>query len=273
MCTAARRWSLRAIFILSVPVLFAFAGFELAAAQVGQPEPITEEADKMHDLYLFVTVIAGIVAVAVEAALIFAIVRYRKKNDELPAQTHGNNAIEILWTAIPIVIVVILFVASFMVLVDVEDEAPPEALTIDMQGFQFQWAGTYTLKDIGPNADRAAEGAFTVRGLAGEENEPEFLIPIGEQVEFKLHSEDVIHSFYVRNFLYKLDVVPGRNNSFQVTAHTLGTFEGQCAELCGTNHALMRFTIKVVTRQEFDQWVAKNIADGQAAARQPDTAR
>jgi cytochrome c oxidase subunit 2 len=83
-------------------------------------------------------------------------------------------------------------------------------------------------------------------------------IPVGEPVEFELASADVIHSFYVRNFLYKLDVIPGRDNQFVVTAHETGTFHAQCAELCGVDHALMQFTLEVVSRAEFDQWVAEN---------------
>jgi cytochrome c oxidase subunit 2 len=83
------------------------------------------------------------------------------------------------------------------------------------------------------------------------------VIPKDEPVEFALFSEDVIHSFYVRDFLYKLDVIPGRDNRFVVTAHTEGEFHAQCAELCGLDHALMQFTLKVVSREEFDKWVAE----------------
>ncbi|HMO95461.1 MAG TPA: cytochrome c oxidase subunit II, partial [Tepidiformaceae bacterium] len=87
--------------------------------------------------------------------------------------------------------------------------------------------------------------------------EPTLVIPVGERVEFALFSPDVIHSFYIRDFLYKLDVVPGRDNRFVVTAHTTGEFFGQCAELCGLDHAFMRFRLRVVTREEFDAWVAE----------------
>jgi cytochrome c oxidase subunit 2 len=100
---------------------------------------------------------------------------------------------------------------------------------------------------------------------------PELVIPINEPVEFKLNAADVIHSFYFRNGLYKLDLIPGRENSFTIVANETGTYDGQCAELCGINHARMRFRVRVVERAEFDAWIAEmaeNSASA-AAARQP----
>jgi cytochrome c oxidase subunit 2 len=91
---------------------------------------------------------------------------------------------------------------------------------------------------------------------------------VDEPVEFRLQSNDVIHSFYIRNFLYKLDVIPGRDNRFVVTAHDTGTFHAQCAELCGLNHALMQFKLEVMTRQDFDAWVAENAPKPQQSVRQ-----
>jgi cytochrome c oxidase subunit II len=97
---------------------------------------------------------------------------------------------------------------------------------------------------------------------------------VDEPVEFVLRSTDVIHSFYFRNGLYKLDVVPGRVNTFVVTATKTGVFDGQCAELCGLNHEAMLFTLRVVTREEFDDWIAENAdipeaEDEEAAAARP----
>lgn len=135
-----------------------------------------------------------------------------------------------------------------------------------MQGFQFSWQFTYNLNDLGTKTDANAQGDFAVIGSAADI--PELVIPVNEPVEFALRSDDVIHSFYVRDFLYKLDVIPGRDNRFVVTPREVGTYHAQCAELCGVDHALMRFTLKVVSRDEFDKWVATKAAEKSAATKQ-----
>jgi cytochrome c oxidase subunit 2 len=246
----------RALVLISFALL-ALSSVSLASAQTGMPEAITDEGAKIHDLWVFTLIIALIVFFAVEGAILYALFAFRKKSDELPAQTHGSTIIEVIWTTIPVVIVIALFTYSFIVLRDIENAADEEDLTVHVQGFQFQWGFTYHMNDLGTNTqDREAEGSITILGTAAEK--PVLRIPVGEPVEFELRSTDVIHSFYVRNFLYKLDVIPGRDNQFVITAHETGTFHAQCAELCGVDHALMQFTLEVVTRAEFDQWVAEN---------------
>jgi len=265
MGNAARRWSLRTVSIVSLVILFTLITATSAFADAsGQPGGITKEAEDMHQLYLLVLAMALVVFVIVEAALVFVILRYRKKSDQLPEQTHGNNVLEVVWTSIPIIIVLILFVFSFVTLTKVDKEAKPENLTVDVQGFQFQWQFTYRQNDLGPGSDPKATGEVVILGTG--KDEPTLVIPVNEPVEFRLHSNDVIHSFYVRDFLYKLDVVPGRDNSFKVTAKEIGTFDGQCAELCGINHSLMRFHLKVVERADFDKFIADQSAGSKKAA-------
>jgi len=261
MGIAARRWSLRTVAIFAVLLLLTLVTTATAFADAsGQPSGITDEARDMHDLYIIVLVLAVVVFVAVEAALVFIIFRYRRRSadEPLPPQTHGNNLLEIVWTTIPIVIVMILFVFSFITLVDVEDEADPIDLTVEVQGFQFSWQFTYNLNDLGPGSNPDDDRKVVVTGTAAEE--PTLVIPVNEPVEFALSSTDVIHSFYVRDFLYKLDVIPGRDNRFKVTAREIGTYDAQCAELCGLNHALMRFHVRVVSRADFDKFIAEQTA-------------
>jgi len=256
----------RAVLLLTV-ALTALASVSLAAAQAGTPDPITREGDRIGELWVFTLIVAAIVFFAVEGALVWAIIRYRKKSDELPKQTHGSTIVEFIWTGIPVLIVIALFTYSIIVLRDIENAAEPADLTVSVTGFQFQWQFEYNLNDLGINSDQAAEGTITILGTAAQE--PTLVIPVDEPVEFALFSPDVIHSFYIRDFLYKLDVVPGRDNRFVVTAHTTGEFFGQCAELCGLNHALMRFRLRVVTREEFDAWVLENTPEPEQAVAAP----
>lgn len=266
--TGMRRHSRRFVLLLTVALL-ALASISAASAQVGTPKPITDEAKKIEDLWIFTLVIAAVVFVAVEGVLVYVLFRFRKRNDELPAQTHGSTVLEFVWTGIPVLIVIALFTYSFIVLRDVENEAAAEDMTIEVNGFQFQWEFTYQLNDLGVNTDPASEGVINIIGTAADE--PTLVIPIDEPIEFRLLSNDVIHSFYIRDFLYKLDVVPGRDNRFVITARETGEYFGQCAELCGLNHALMRFKLKVVTRDEFDLWVAEQTGgEGASAVRRAD---
>ena len=247
--------SRRALVFLAVALL-AIATVSAASAQSAQPGGITDEAHKMHNLYVFTLSIAAVVFVLVEGAIIWCIFRYRKRGDDIPTQTHGSTLLEVVWTAIPVLITVSIFTYSFIVLRQVENKAPDADLTVHVQGFQFQWGFTYDMNDLGKNTeDRNATGQIVITGTAAQI--PTLVVPVDEPVEFTLASNDVIHSFYVRDFLYKLDVVPGRDNRFVVTPREIGEFHAQCAELCGLDHALMRFTLKVVSRDDFDKWVSE----------------
>ena len=259
----------RSLVLASVLVLnLVFLQSAFADSAWGSPKGITDEAKDIHNLYLLVLALGFLVFLVVEGGLLWILFRYRRKSpDELPRQTHGSTTLELIWTGIPVLIVVTLFTTSFIVYQDVREDPSdnPEYLTVDVTGFQFQWQFDYALNDLGEGSDPNAEGNISIIGTA--ENEPELVIPVDEPIEFKLISNDVIHSFYVVDFNYKLDVIPGQDNRFKVTARETGVFHGQCAELCGVNHALMRFTIRVVERAEFDDWVAEQSGGG-ASVRQ-----
>jgi len=139
-------------------------------------------------------------------------------------------------------------------------------MTVEVTGFQYQWQFVYNVNDLGPGSDASSDEQIVLLGTPA--NEPTLVLPVNERIEFKLISNDVIHSFYIPEFLYKLDVIPGRDNRFVVTTRETGTFSGQCAELCGVDHALMRFTVEVVERDEFDAWVAEQLGNG-SAVREP----
>jgi cytochrome c oxidase subunit 2 len=235
----------------------------VASAQTGMPGGATDEAHDIHDLYVFVLTLALVVFVIVEAVLIFCIVRFRKKDDALPRQVHGSNALELAWTGIPVLIVASIFVFSFITLDRIENDAEPEDLTVEVTGFQWQWQFVYHLNDLGPGSNPDDEGVITILGTPDEE--PTLVLPVDEVIELKLIGADVIHSFYVRDFLYKLDLIPGRDNRFTVTARDTGVFEAQCAEYCGTDHAFMRFHVEIMTRADFDAWVQEQTSAADTA--------
>jgi cytochrome c oxidase subunit 2 len=219
-------------------------------------EPVSQQGQYVFDFYPVIFWIAVGVFILVEGLLLWTVLRYRRKptDTELPAQTHGHTGLEIIWTLIPAIIVTALFAFTVDTLGMVEvantgnDSGDTAALTIDVTGFQWQWTFEYPEQGI----------SLTGTGREG----PVMALPVGETVRIRLHSADtdVIHSFYVPQFLYKKDVIPGRVNEFEVVIQQVGTYAGQCAEFCGFGHADMHFSVEAMTPADFDAWVAQQQA-------------
>ena len=327
----------------------------VAGAQVFPPEAKSEQGDDIRALYMIVFVVAAVVFVAVEAAIIYIVLRYRRRGDALPKQTHGNQLVEVIWTATPAAIVITLFVVTFMVLDDIESSPPEDERveTVDVLGRQWTWAFRYserldvtvaeavaegavssvlTVSDAGAfqglapfstvirldvehmrvtaidggaiTVDRAVDGTVaeqhdagtpidlifdgtetavepgrldslvSVDPATGEEvirPTPIVTVPTDITVRFNLASHDVIHSFYTPQFLYKLDVVPGRVQSMWINVTEAGLYEGQCAEFCGRDHARMIFTVRALEPDEYEAWRLERLAAALGAAPPPVT--
>lgn len=239
-----------------VILLIAIVGLVLwspAGRALYPPEPVTEEARLISNLYDIVFALAVVIFVAVEGLIVWSILRYRRRpgDVDLPPQTHGNNMVEVLWTLIPTVIVLFLFAISWDTLQKVDAiSAPAERdLQVNVLAGQFQWqfeyldaAGNHLATETVP--DQAKGGGMAV--------------PVGKNVYITLISGDVIHAFYVPHFLFKRDVVPGQNNHFEfkLDEDEAGqVFHGQCAELCGTGHRVMLFDVLAMAPADFDAWL------------------
>ena len=189
-------------------------------------------------LYWIILIMALVVFVLVEGALIWILVRDRKRDgdEELPPQLHGNTRLEITWTAIPILLTIALFIMTIQTASAV---AAPSQLKTDLNlrvvGHRWWWEFDYP--DL---------GIATANELH---------IPAGTTVQVSLESVDVIHSFWVPELSGKTDVIPGQHNTMWLRGDQPGAYLGQCAEFCGTQHALMRFRVFVDTQDDFDAWV------------------
>jgi cytochrome c oxidase subunit 2 len=208
------------------------------------PTPVTVEAGSVQTLYDVFLVAAAVVFVIVAGLIGWSIVRYRDQGDgELPVQTSSNLTVEIIWWALPTLLVIGLFVLSAQVLGKVDHTVPDPQVSVKVEGFQWQWRFTYEGQNV------------VITGTPG--NHPELVLPVGEPVHFDLQSDDVIHSFYIPAFLFKRDVIPGVHNQFDLTIDQAGTYSGQCAEFCGLYHDEMLFSIRAVPPAEFASWLAK----------------
>lgn len=229
------------------------------------PEAVTDRGVAIRELYTIVFVIAVVIFFVVEGLIIWTVLRYRRKpgDDTLPPQTHGNNVAEIVWTVVPTIIVAFLFVVSWQTLNTVEAvSANPETRIRAVAG-QFQWTFDY-LDETGENV---VYSQLLPTGEAGG-----MVVPAGRTVLLSLESPDVLHAFYVPQFLFKRDVVPGRVNTFEFTVDERfagQTFSGQCAELCGSGHRVMLFDVHAYTPAEFDTWLAAKVEEANATPTPP----
>jgi len=222
-------------------------------------QPVTEAGEATQRLYGLTFVIAVIVFVLVEGLLIWITLRYRQRptDDELPTQTHGSNPLEILWTIVPAITVSALFIAALVTLnEETEARAATPDVVVDVTAFRWQWTFKY--------ADEGVE--LTGQGSEG----PVMGLPINESVRIRLAATDVIHSFYVPEFLYKLDAVPGRTNEFDVVVKSAGTYTGQCAEFCGLNHYQMAFKVQAMERPDYEAWLVDQRTGAPGASVPPD---
>jgi cytochrome c oxidase subunit 2 len=235
---APHRWRTALVRLLAVglPAI-------LPAGCIFPPEPATTEADEVRTLFLVIFFLGAAVFVGVEGFLIYAVVRYRRRDDRLPVQYHGNTKVEIVWTVIPTVIVLILFVTSMFTLGNISARSD-DPVVIEVEGQQFSWSFHY-------------DNGVTV--TANPPDPPAMVVPAGEPVRLILRSDDVIHSFFVPAFLVKTDVIPfGQGqapNELEFTVKDPGVYRGQCAEFCGDLHADMTFTVDARTAADYATWL------------------
>ncbi|HEV7810693.1 MAG TPA: cytochrome c oxidase subunit II, partial [Candidatus Limnocylindrales bacterium] len=203
-------------------------------------------------------VIAAIIVGGLVWTLItIALLRYRRRpGDEatVPPQIGHITWLEVLWTAVPIVTILILFGLTLSTLGKVDAQAATR-VTVDVTGFRWQWRFDY-------------EGT-PVSIVGGPETSPEMVVPVGEPIHIVLNAADVDHSFYVPAFLFKRDAIPGKPNAFDLTITEPGVYSGQCAEFCGVFHARMTLTVRAVSRPEFDAWLVQQQSGVPSAAASP----
>lgn len=190
----------------------------------------------------------------VELGLLFMIVRFRKRkgHEALPKQIHGNNALEIGWTVAPALLLAafVPFVVAGIVKLG---DPPADSVVIEVYSSRFSWLFEYP----GPDGEPVAGDATTP-----DVYDPGLYIPVDRNVELRLHSTDVIHSFWVPKLAGKTDVVPGRANRMWLKGEKIGVYAGQCAEFCGLSHALMRFNVHVVSQETYDRYVGCLVEPG-----------
>jgi cytochrome c oxidase subunit 2 len=248
---------------------FSTAMLSFAVSASAQPVPwqmgLQAAADeRMRDiigLHTFVLYIITAVSLFVLALLVWIAVRFNAKANPTPSATTHNTTLEVLWTVVPVLILVAIAIPSFRLLY-FEDVIPPSDMTVKAIGKQWFW--TYEYPDNGNFtfdaqlvADRRSQPTVPdgPPRLLGTSNH--VVVPVGKTVRLITTGADVIHSWSIPAFGVKIDAVPGRINQSWFKADQEGTYYGQCSELCGARHAFMPITVDVVSQEKFDMWVAE----------------
>lgn len=218
----------------------------------GWPEGVTDQATQMRELWTGSVIAALIVGFLVWGLILYSVVAHRKRSDELPRQTAYNLPLEIAYTIAPFLIIAALFFFTVVVQNDVRKRSPNPDETIAVNAFKWNWQFVYP--------ETTGTDGEPVNTIGTSTEIPILVLPTDRTIRFEVASADVIHSFWVPEFLFKLDVIPGnengRNNVFEVTVREEGAYVGRCAELCGTYHAYMNFEVRAVSGDDYEAYLA-----------------
>jgi len=251
----------RLALVLAPLLLFVGACASDAPQSTLDPKgPIARSIDALWD---GVFIVAVVVFILVEFGTLYLVIRFRRRaddtDDDLPAQTHGNTRLEILWTLIPAVLLGLVGFFTLVTLFDI-NRKDDDALAVQVTGQQWWWEFTY---------DTDGDGEFTDEDVLTAND---LVIPAGQDVNLEIGSNDVIHSFWIPALNGKKDAVPGSEHPLRLNADEPGTYVGQCTEYCGLSHGYMRQRVIAMTPDDFDAWLEDQIpeaempTDGEAAA-------
>ncbi|MEJ7633347.1 cytochrome c oxidase subunit II [Aeromicrobium sp.] len=213
--------------------------------RLGLPVAGSDRSQAMWNLWLGAWIAVLVIFLLVFGLIVYSMIRYRRRSDdEVPVQIRYNLPIEALYTFAPVIIVAVFFFHTVTSQNDMLRNVKNPDHTVEVVGSKWQWAFNYLDEDATTGTD--------VFDVGTPQDPTDLWLPVDESVRFRLLSPDVIHSFWIPEFYFKMDVVPGQENQFDMTPTREGVFTGRCAELCGLYHSRMIFKVHVVSRAEYD---------------------
>jgi len=249
------------VWVLAIVIVYFFV-----AKTWWFPPPINQHGLEYDAQFMRTLIVVGIIFTLAQFALGYVIVRFRNKEDGRPASySHGNNALEKLWTTATAVLFLGLVFMGLKIWAGVHyDEAPPDAMPVEVMAKQFAWSFRYP----GPDAKFGRTDLKLVNDAGGnplgiDDKDPagkdditsaSLKVRVGRHIKLILHSRDVIHNFFVREMRMKQDIVPGMEIPLHFEADKIGTYEVPCSELCGLGHFQMRTTMQVMSEADFEAW-------------------
>ena len=247
---------------------------------VNMPRGVSEISNEVYELHMLIFGICVVIAVVVFGAMIWSIFHHRKSRGVEPAKFSHSTKVEIVWTVIPIAILVAMAVPAADTLIRMEDTRNSD-LSVKVTGYQWKWhyeyldEGVQFFSNLAPESNRARQlrsgiDVTQVENYLLDVDRP-LVVPVGAKVRLLLTSNDVIHSWWVPDFGGKKDAIPGFVNEFWFQADTPGIYRGQCAELCGRDHAFMPVVVEVLPADEFTAWLAEQAPQATPAVARTET--
>jgi cytochrome c oxidase subunit 2 len=252
-----------------LPALLAWSSARADWRDINLPVGVTEISERIFDLHMIAFWLVTVIGIVVFAALTYALVAFRKQDGVKPATWDHSNTAEMVWTIIPVIILVALAVPAARALVFIEDTSGAE-LTVKITGYQWKWEYEYVGSDYNffSSLGRASNIArqknsgidpFTVENYLLEVDRP-LVLPANTKIRYLLTANDVNHAWWVPAFGIKRDAIPGYLNEGWFEVKEPGTYRGQCAELCGKDHGFMPIVVEVLPKAEFEAWLARQRA-------------
>ncbi|MCW8332398.1 cytochrome c oxidase subunit II [Vibrio paucivorans] len=241
-----------------------FVGFAAPAISAEQPlnmtQGVTEISGQVYDLHMLIFYICCAIAVVVFGVMFYSIINHRKSKGAVAAHFHESTKVEIIWTVIPILILIAMAIPATKTLIAMEDTSQSD-LTIKITGSQWKWHYSYFGEDV-EFFSLLATSSKQIEGIEAKgahyllEVDNPLVVPINRKIRFLMTSDDVIHSWWVPDFAVKKDTIPGFINEAWTKIDIPGVYRGQCAELCGRAHGFMPIVVHAMEEDEYDQWLA-----------------
>ena len=268
-----KRLLLRYVLLISSGMSLLVAPLVQATSEYNMTQGVTEISGKVYELHMLIFYICCAIAFVVFGVMFYSILRHRKSKGAVAAHFHESTKVEIIWTIIPIIILIAMAIPATKTLIAMEDTSQSE-LTVKITGSQWKWHYSYFGEDVEyfsllATSDKEIEGIEAKGAHYLLEVDKPLVLPINRKVRFLMTSDDVIHSWWVPAFAVKKDTIPGFINEAWTKIDEPGVYRGQCAELCGRAHGFMPIVVQAMEEEDFDVWLADQkalaIAEAQAA--------
>ena len=248
------RWAAIPIAVTISVILAGCTQLQLQGFLPEEAAGTTNHTDRIIGLWSTSWIVLLAVGVVTWGLIIWAAVVYRRRKGQtgLPVQLRYNLPIEIFYTVVPLILVLGFFAFTARDQAAIEEKTPDPDVSIEVFGKRWAWDFNYVNEDV---YSAGVQADFNPDGTINTDTLPTLVLPVDKKVEIKIESRDVIHSFWVVDFLYKKDMIPGKSNYMYFIPTKIGTYAGKCAELCGEYHSLMLFQVKVVSQEDYDAYI------------------
>ncbi|MGB1321385.1 MAG: cytochrome c oxidase subunit II [Vibrio gallaecicus] len=260
------------VLLMELAVVLFWSSAVWAESDYNMTQGVTEISGKVYDLHMLIFYICCAIALIVFGVMFYSIIHHRKSKGAVAAHFHESTKVEIIWTIIPILILIAMAIPATKTLIAMEDTSQSD-LTIKITGSQWKWHYSYFGEDVEffsllATSDKQIEGIEEKGAHYLLEVDKPLVLPINRKVRFLMTSDDVIHSWWVPAFAVKKDTVPGFINEAWTKIDEPGVYRGQCAELCGRAHGFMPIVVQAMEEDDFDAWLVKQKEEAAIAKQQ-----